>query len=126
MYISPSLSIFLSLYISLSLTHTQIISHSLILSHSLSVLGELWALLNFIEPAKFPDQEKFAARFGTITTQEQVSCLFLLIYYFTLLFNLQLDHFELRFWNPSCFVHSKTVCFFIMFYTNGFYYALSP
>jgi hypothetical protein len=40
----------------------------------LPLLGELWALLNFIEPAKFPDMEKFAARFGTITTQEQVNC----------------------------------------------------
>lgn len=34
---------------------------------------ELWSLMNFIEPAKFPDLEKFTARFGTITTQEQVS-----------------------------------------------------
>ena len=33
---------------------------------------ELFSLLNFIEPAKFPDLEKFAARFGSITTQEQV------------------------------------------------------
>jgi len=33
---------------------------------------ELWSLMNFIEPAKFPDLEKFAARFGNITTQEQV------------------------------------------------------
>lgn len=33
---------------------------------------ELWSLLNFIEPAKFPDLEKFQARFGTIKTQEQV------------------------------------------------------
>jgi len=33
---------------------------------------ELWSLMNFIEPAKFPDLEKFQARFGTITTQEQV------------------------------------------------------
>jgi SNF2 family DNA or RNA helicase len=33
---------------------------------------ELWSLLNFIEPAKFPDQEKFFQRFGNIVTQEQV------------------------------------------------------
>lgn len=33
---------------------------------------ELWTLLNFIEPAKFPDMEKFKARFGSVTTQEQV------------------------------------------------------
>eukprot|EP00601_Ochromonadales_sp_CCMP2298_P021910 CAMPEP_0173321264 /NCGR_PEP_ID=MMETSP1143-20121109/29311_1 /TAXON_ID=483371 /ORGANISM="non described non described, Strain CCMP2298" /LENGTH=703 /DNA_ID=CAMNT_0014264991 /DNA_START=1 /DNA_END=2108 /DNA_ORIENTATION=+ len=33
---------------------------------------ELWTLMNFIEPAKFPDLEKFQARFGNITTQEQV------------------------------------------------------
>jgi chromodomain-helicase-DNA-binding protein 7 len=33
---------------------------------------ELWSLMNFIEPAKFPDLEKFAQRFGSITTQEQV------------------------------------------------------
>lgn len=37
--------------------------------------GELWALLNFIEPAKFPDAEKFAQKYGTITTQEQVESL---------------------------------------------------
>ena len=36
---------------------------------------ELWSLLNFIEPAKFPDVEKFLQRFGTITTQEQVEAL---------------------------------------------------
>ena len=34
--------------------------------------AELWSLLNFIEPAKFPDAEKFASRFGNIKTQEQV------------------------------------------------------
>lgn len=34
--------------------------------------SELWSLLNFIEPAKFPDAEKFASRFGNIQTQEQV------------------------------------------------------
>ena len=28
--------------------------------------AELWALLNFIEPAKFPDPEKFASRCGHI------------------------------------------------------------
>ena len=33
---------------------------------------ELWSLLNFIEPAKFPDLERFSARFGNITTQDQV------------------------------------------------------
>lgn len=36
---------------------------------------ELWSLLNFIEPAKFPDIEKFQARFGKIETQEQVEML---------------------------------------------------
>jgi len=35
--------------------------------------SELWSLLNFIEPAKFPDYEKFQARFGVIRTQEQVT-----------------------------------------------------
>ena len=34
--------------------------------------AELWSLLNFIEPAKFPDAEKFAQRFGNMQTQEQV------------------------------------------------------
>jgi SNF2 family DNA or RNA helicase len=37
--------------------------------------GELWALLNFIEPAKFPDAEKFAARYGNMQTQDQVESL---------------------------------------------------
>ncbi len=37
--------------------------------------AELFSLLNFIEPAKFPDAEKFADRFGDITTQEQVEAL---------------------------------------------------
>jgi hypothetical protein len=36
---------------------------------------ELWSLLNFIEPAKFPDLEKFQIRFGIIKTQEQVELL---------------------------------------------------
>ena len=36
---------------------------------------ELWSLLNFIEPAKFPDWEKFAVNFGNIQTQEQVEML---------------------------------------------------
>jgi SNF2 family DNA or RNA helicase len=31
--------------------------------------------LNFIEPAKFPDAEKFAARYGKIETKEQVESL---------------------------------------------------
>ena len=34
--------------------------------------SELFSLLNFIEPAKFPDAEKFSAQFGTITTQDPV------------------------------------------------------
>jgi len=34
--------------------------------------AELWSLLNFIEPSKFPDAESFTKRYGTITTQEQV------------------------------------------------------
>lgn len=37
--------------------------------------SELWSLLNFIEPAKFPDIEKFLQRFGNIQTQEQVEAL---------------------------------------------------
>jgi chromodomain-helicase-DNA-binding protein 7 len=37
--------------------------------------AELFSLLNFIEPAKFPDAEKFAERFGHIQTQEQVEAL---------------------------------------------------
>ncbi len=37
--------------------------------------AELWSLLNFIEPAKFPDAEKFLSRFGNIQTQEQVETL---------------------------------------------------
>jgi hypothetical protein len=58
------------------------------LSYSLHILSgtplqnntvELWSLMNFIEPAKFPDLEKFQARFGNITTQEQV--LLCTIYY---------------------------------------------
>lgn len=36
---------------------------------------ELWTLLNFIEPAKFPDAEKFAERFGNISSAEQVEAL---------------------------------------------------
>lgn len=36
---------------------------------------ELWSLLNFIEPAKFPDLDKFLSSFGTISTQEQVESL---------------------------------------------------
>jgi chromodomain-helicase-DNA-binding protein 7 len=36
---------------------------------------ELWSLLNFIEPAKFPDVDKFLQRFGNIQTQEQVEAL---------------------------------------------------
>ena len=34
--------------------------------------AELWSLLHFIEPAKFPDAETFSKRYGSITTQEQV------------------------------------------------------
>jgi hypothetical protein len=37
--------------------------------------AELWTLLNFIEPAKFPDADKFAQRFGTINSAEQVEAL---------------------------------------------------
>ena len=37
--------------------------------------AELWSLLNFIEPAKFPDADKFASRFGTIRSSEQVEAL---------------------------------------------------
>jgi hypothetical protein len=36
---------------------------------------ELWSLLNFIEPAKFPDLEKFQQKYGRINTQEQVESL---------------------------------------------------
>merc|ERR1711871_381889 len=34
--------------------------------------AELWSLLHFIEPAKFPGAETFSKRYGSITTQEQV------------------------------------------------------
>ena len=37
--------------------------------------AELWSLLNFIEPAKFPDADKFSDRYGKIATQEQVTSL---------------------------------------------------
>jgi SNF2 family DNA or RNA helicase len=37
--------------------------------------AELWSLLNFIEPARFPDAIKFAARYGHMQTQEQVESL---------------------------------------------------
>lgn len=33
---------------------------------------ELWSLLNFIEPAKFPDFEKFKKVYGIVKTQDQV------------------------------------------------------
>jgi len=33
---------------------------------------ELWSLLNFIEPHKFPDLEKFNERYGQISDQDQV------------------------------------------------------
>lgn len=33
---------------------------------------ELWSLLNFIEPAKFPDWDRFSQTFGVIQTQQQV------------------------------------------------------
>jgi SNF2 family DNA or RNA helicase len=36
---------------------------------------ELWTLLNFIEPAKFPSIEKFNEKYGRITTQDQVESL---------------------------------------------------
>jgi SNF2 family DNA or RNA helicase len=34
--------------------------------------AELWSLLNFIEPAKFPDADKFQIKFGNIQTESQV------------------------------------------------------
>jgi chromodomain-helicase-DNA-binding protein 7 len=34
--------------------------------------AELWSLLNFIEPAKFPDADRFEKLYGQIKTQEQV------------------------------------------------------
>jgi chromodomain-helicase-DNA-binding protein 7 len=37
--------------------------------------AELWSLLNFIEPSRFPDAEKFAERYGDIKTQEQIESL---------------------------------------------------
>ena len=37
--------------------------------------AELWSLLNFIEPAKFPDADKFSSRFGSIRSSEQVEAL---------------------------------------------------
>jgi hypothetical protein len=36
--------------------------------------AELWSLLNFIEPLKFPDMKKFEEKFGNIKSQEQVRC----------------------------------------------------
>ncbi|CAB9497972.1 CHD3-type chromatin-remodeling factor CHR7 [Seminavis robusta] len=35
-------------------------------------LNELWTLLNFIEPFKFPDLEEFQANFGNMANREQV------------------------------------------------------
>ena len=34
--------------------------------------AELWSLLNFIEPRKFPDLAKFQERFGNMSSREQV------------------------------------------------------
>ena len=36
---------------------------------------ELWTLLNFIEPYKFPDPNDFKLRFGNMASQEQVESL---------------------------------------------------
>jgi chromodomain-helicase-DNA-binding protein 7 len=36
---------------------------------------ELWTLLNFIEPAKFPSLERFEANFGNMANREQVEAL---------------------------------------------------
>jgi len=33
---------------------------------------ELWSLLHYIEPTKFPDMEKFNERYGKVETVEQV------------------------------------------------------
>ena len=49
------------------------------------IYTELWSLLNFIEPAKFPDAEKFAARFGKIETQDQVRHILLFLLYIYIL-----------------------------------------
>jgi SNF2 family DNA or RNA helicase len=38
-------------------------------------LSELWTLLNFIEPFKFPDEVDFQRRFGNMASQEQVESL---------------------------------------------------
>jgi len=38
-------------------------------------ITELWSLLNFIEPSKFPDLEKFEERFGDMQSEEQVRIL---------------------------------------------------
>ena len=35
-------------------------------------LNELWTLLNFIEPFKFPDLEDFQHNFGNMANREQV------------------------------------------------------
>jgi len=37
--------------------------------------AELFSLLHFIEPTRFPDAVKFAAQYGTVSTQEQVESL---------------------------------------------------
>jgi SNF2 family DNA or RNA helicase len=38
-------------------------------------LSELWTLLNFIEPFKFPDEVDFQRRFGNMASKEQVESL---------------------------------------------------
>ena len=47
---------------------------------------ELWSLLNFIEPRKFPDMDKFQERYGRITSPEQVAPTCLTFPYFSFIF----------------------------------------
>ncbi|GKY91232.1 hypothetical protein MPSEU_000095800 [Mayamaea pseudoterrestris] len=42
-------------------------------------LNELWSLLNFIEPSKFPDPDDFIAKFGNMANKEQVESLQMMI-----------------------------------------------
>lgn len=47
---------------------------------------ELFSLLNFLEPARFPSQVAFSFEFGTLKTETQVQKLQNVIIYFTYLF----------------------------------------
>jgi SNF2 family DNA or RNA helicase len=43
--------------------------------HLFSLKQELWTLLNFIEPSRFPDLEHFQLNFGNMANREQVEAL---------------------------------------------------